>query len=119
MLIKCYKIDTFFFAFGVFFKNNFIGVYLRYNIVLLSGVQQSGPVIYVSPLVRFSFHIAITEVLSRVPGAIQCVTISYFIRSSMYVSPGGGHGNPLQYSCLMNAVDGGAWQATVPRIIQS
>ena len=119
MLIKCYKIDTFFFAVGVFFKNNFIGVYLRYYIVLLSGVQQSGPVIYVSPLVRFSFHIAITEVLSRVPGAIQCVTISYFIRSSMYVSPGGGHGNPLQYSCLMNAVDGGAWQATVPRIIQS
>ena len=33
--------------------------------------------------------------------------------------PGGGHGNPLQYSCLMNAMDGGAWQATVPQIIQS
>ena len=26
-------------------------------------------------------------------------------------SPGGGHGNPLQYSCLENSVDGGAWQA--------
>ena len=24
-------------------------------------------------------------------------------------SPGGGNGNPLQYSCLENAIDGGAW----------
>ena len=28
-------------------------------------------------------------------------------------SPGGGHGNPLQYSCLENPMDRGAWQATV------
>ena len=28
-------------------------------------------------------------------------------------SPGGGHGNPLQYSCLENAMDRGARQATV------
>ena len=28
-------------------------------------------------------------------------------------SPGGGHGNPLQYSCLENPMDGGAWWATV------
>ena len=27
-------------------------------------------------------------------------------------SPGGGHGNPLQYSGLENAVDRGAWQDT-------
>ena len=27
--------------------------------------------------------------------------------------PGGGNGNPLQYSCLENSVDRGAWQATV------
>ena len=27
-------------------------------------------------------------------------------------SPGGGHGNPLQYSCLKNPMDRGAWQAT-------
>ena len=27
-------------------------------------------------------------------------------------SPGGGHGNLLQYSCLENPMDGGAWQAT-------
>ena len=28
-------------------------------------------------------------------------------------SPGGGHGNPLQYSCLENPLDRGAWWATV------
>jgi len=27
-------------------------------------------------------------------------------------SPGEGNGNPLQYSCLENPVDGEAWQAT-------
>ena len=28
-------------------------------------------------------------------------------------SPGGGNGNPLQYSCLGNPMDRGVWQATV------
>ena len=31
-------------------------------------------------------------------------------------SPEGGHGNPLQYSCLENPMDGGARQATVHRV---
>ena len=34
-------------------------------------------------------------------------------------SPGGGHGNPLQYSCLENSMDRGAWQATVHKISKS
>ena len=28
-------------------------------------------------------------------------------------SPGGGHGNPLRYSCLENPMNRGAWWATV------
>ena len=28
-------------------------------------------------------------------------------------SPGGGHSNPLWYSCLENPIDRGAWQAAV------
>ena len=28
-------------------------------------------------------------------------------------SPGEGHGNPLEYSCLENPMDRGAWQAAV------
>ena len=34
-------------------------------------------------------------------------------------SPGGGHGNPLQYSCLEKFTDRGAWQATVHRTAKS
>ena len=34
-------------------------------------------------------------------------------------SPGGGHGNPLQYSCLENPMDRGAWRATVRGITES
>ena len=33
-------------------------------------------------------------------------------------SPGGGHGNPLQYSCLENPMDRGAWRATVHRFTE-
>ena len=33
--------------------------------------------------------------------------------------PGEGNGNPLQYSCLENPVDRGAWQATVHGAVQS
>ena len=34
-------------------------------------------------------------------------------------SPGGGHGTPLQYSCLENPMDRGAWWATVHRVAES
>ena len=34
-------------------------------------------------------------------------------------SPGGGDGNPLQYSCLENPMDRGAWWATVQRVAKS
>ena len=34
-------------------------------------------------------------------------------------SPGEGNGNPLQYSCLENPMDGGAWQATVHGVAKS
>ena len=34
-------------------------------------------------------------------------------------SPGGGHGNPLQYFCLENPTDRGAWRATAHRVSKS
>ena len=34
-------------------------------------------------------------------------------------SPEGGHGNPLQYSCLENPTERGAWQATVHGVAKS
>ena len=33
--------------------------------------------------------------------------------------PGGGHGSPLQYSCLENPMDRGAWCAAVHRVTKS
>ena len=34
-------------------------------------------------------------------------------------SPGEGHGNPLQHSCLENPMDRGAWQAAVHGVTKS
>ena len=34
-------------------------------------------------------------------------------------SPGGGHGNPLPYSCLENPMDGDTWWAIVDRVSKS
>ena len=34
-------------------------------------------------------------------------------------SPGEGNGNPLQYSCLENSMDSGAWEATVHGVAKS
>ena len=35
------------------------------------------------------------------------------------IFPGGGHGNPLQYSCLENHMDRGVWRATVQGVTKS
>ena len=34
-------------------------------------------------------------------------------------SPGGGNGNPFQYSCLENPIDKGAWWATVHEVAKA
>ena len=34
-------------------------------------------------------------------------------------SPGGGHGNPLQSSCLENPMDRGVWRVAVHRVAKS
>ena len=34
-------------------------------------------------------------------------------------SPGGGHGNPLQYSSLQNPMDRGAWRTVVERVAKN
>ena len=34
-------------------------------------------------------------------------------------SPGDGSGEPLQYYCLKNSMDRGAWQATIHRVAES
>ena len=39
--------------------------------------------------------------------------------SGLERSPAGGHGNQLQYSCLENPVDRGAWRAIVQRVTKN
>ena len=39
--------------------------------------------------------------------------------SGLRRSPAGGHGNPLQYSCLENPMGRRVWQATVHRVAKS
>ena len=34
-------------------------------------------------------------------------------------SPGGGHGNPFQYSCQENPMDRGVWRTTVHKVTKS
>ena len=46
-------------------------------------------------------------------------TILICICMYICIYPGEGNGNPLQYSCLENPVDRGAWRPAVPRVTQS
>ena len=39
--------------------------------------------------------------------------LSFTFKMGIIMVPGEGNGNPLQYSCLENPMDGGAWWATV------
>ena len=43
----------------------------------------------------------------------------YFIYSSVYMLIGEGNGTPLQYSCLENPMDGGAWWVAVHGVTKS
>ena len=48
-----------------------------------------------------------------------CSTENLGLISGLGISPGGGNGHPLQYSCLENPMDRGAWQAIVHRVTKS
>ena len=54
------------------------------------------------------------ELLANVGDSGDVVSIPRLGRS-----PGGGHGNPLQQSCLDNSMDRGVWQATVDQVIKN
>ena len=43
----------------------------------------------------------------------------FFFKESVYHLPREGNGTPLQYYCLENPMDRGAWQATVHEIARS
>ena len=47
------------------------------------------------------------------------INIFYYLVFNLYNSIREGNGNPLQYSCLENPRDGGAWWAAVYAVVQS
>ena len=53
---------------------------------------------------EFTYSAGDTGDLASIPGLGRC--------------PGGGHGNQLQYSCLENAKDRGAWWTTVHMVAE-
>ena len=58
------------------------------------------------------------------PGGSECKESAYNMGDpglipGLGISPGKGNGNPLQYSCLENPMDRGAWQATVHGVTKS
>ena len=51
------------------------------------------------------------------PGNVGDINSGSVLGSGRY--PGGGHDNPLQYSCLENSMDKGAWEATIQGVTKS
>ena len=66
-----------------------------------------------------------TFYLPQVALVVKCLTantedlIDAGLISGLGRFPGGGHSNPLQYSCMENPMDRGAWPATVHRVAKS
>ena len=57
-------------------------------------------------------------VVNNLPANAEDVRVAGLIPGSGR-PPGGGNGNPLQYSCLGNTMDRGAWWATVHKVSKS
>ena len=72
----------------------------------------------------YPFVIDIFLLLSGFPGGSDVKASAYNVGDPGSIpglgrSPGDGNGNPLQYSCLENPRNGGAWSATVPGVTNS
>ena len=65
----------------------------------------------------FNFPVSSPRILEWVSVCLQCGRPGFnpWVRKS----PGEGNGNPLQYSCLENPMDRGAWWATVHGVEKS
>ena len=86
-----------------FLKLIFIGAQLIYNFVLVSAVQQNELVIHI-----FELPLWLSGKESACKYRQNAGSVPGLGRSR-----GEGNGNPLQYSCLGNSMDRGAWWVTV------
>ena len=67
------------------------------------------------PLYPLSFSVC-SSIFSYIRTA-QLPNLGYLISNVQFI--GEGNGTPLQYSCLENSMDGGAWQASVHGVAKS
>ena len=82
--------------------------------------------IFFQELVDYSLH-DFMDIIKGFPGALVVKNLIVNARDlrdagsipKLGRSPGGVHGNPLQYSGLVNPMDRGAWWSTVHRVTQS
>ena len=68
-----------------------------------------------SPCIPKDWISQVVLVVKNLPGNARNIRDASLI-PGLGRSPGGEHGNPLQYSCLENPKDRAAWQGTVHRI---
>ena len=90
---------------------------MLYNEVLVSSVQQSESILYIYIYTHIGASL-LAPVVKNPPAKAEDVRDVSSI-PGLRSSPGGGHGNPLQYSCLENSMDRGAWWAIVRGVTKS
>ena len=92
-------------------------MYLLYSVVLTSTIQQNESVIHIHIPTPF-FLFPSTEHWVELPVLYSRFSlVVYFIHSSIYIRE--GNGTPLQYSCLENPTDRGAWWAAIHGVAKS
>ena len=74
--------------------------------------------------IESNHHIYNQHTLQRLPGGSDgkesaCNAEDLGSIPGLGISPGDGHGNPLQYFCLENPVDRETWQATIHSVSES
>ena len=69
------------------------------------------------PIYPFSYYITLVYYFDFPIGSDRKASV--YSVGDLGSIPGEGNGNPLQYSCLENPMDGGAWWATVHVVAKS
>ena len=89
-----------------------LGGLLPCNYTLVCGSPIQGFWNLIIPWLCFSY-------LSHCGSSFMSLVVDYFFSDRFYWVSGEGNGTPLQYSCLENPMDGGAWWAAVHGVARS
>ena len=100
----------------------FIVFIIKQNMKLKTG--SIGPCSYLLPDQKCLHLLTVSILLDLLPGWLSSKESAYNVGDSGSIpewgrSPGGGNGNPFQYSCLENPMDRGAQRFTVHRVAKN